>query len=116
MSTTSIVATALLAALFLFASSVKLLRVDRSLQVRDHLGRTPAQWNAIGLLELTGVVGLLVGLGHQPIATAAAIGLGLVGAGAFVSHMQVRDGIAEWGPAVLGVVLAAAALVSYATT
>src|ERR1700744_5048486 len=57
-----VVVTALLAALFAFAGSIKLLGLQQSLAIRDHLGVTPARWRVIGLLELTGVGGVLVGL------------------------------------------------------
>jgi hypothetical protein len=52
----------LLAVLFTFSGSIKLLGVRQSLVIRDHLGVTSAQWRMIGLLELAGVVGVLVGL------------------------------------------------------
>ncbi|MEO6471478.1 MAG: DoxX family protein [Aeromicrobium sp.] len=116
MSTASMIATIALALIFLSASSLKLFKVKQSLEIRDHLGRTPRQWTAIGLVELAGVAGLLVGFAYQPLATLAAIGLGLMGIGALASHVQAKDGPAESVAAVLAVALAVLALVFYATT
>jgi hypothetical protein len=113
--TAAIVVTILLVALFVFSSSIKLLGVRRSLQIRDHLGVGPAQWRLIGLLELAGVVGVLAGLAWAPIGVAAAVGLALLAAGAVVFHVRASDGIADTAPAVIGVGLAVAAAVLLAT-
>jgi len=61
-STATVAATLLLGALFTFAASIKLLGVEKSLQIRDHLGVSPVQWRLIGGLELAGVAGVLIGL------------------------------------------------------
>lgn len=116
MSVASIIATVLLALLFLFTSSIKLLHVDKSFQIRDHLGRTPQQWTAIGLLELLGVAGLLVGFAYQPLATAAAAGLGLLGLGALASHIRAKDSAIDSAAAVMAIALSATTLLLYATT
>ena len=44
MNTATVVVTVLLAALFTFAGSIKLLGVTQSLAIRDHLGVKPLQW------------------------------------------------------------------------
>ena len=48
MDTATVVVTILLAALFTFAASIKLLGVPQSLAIRDHLGVKPLQWRLIG--------------------------------------------------------------------
>ena len=58
----TVIVTLLLAALFTFSASIKLLCVPKSLAIRDHLGVSPIQWRVIGALELAGVAGVLVGL------------------------------------------------------
>jgi len=73
MSIATVVVTICLAAMFLFAGSIKLLGVQQSLAIRDHLGISPTQWRGIGLLELAGVAGALAGLAWRPIGLAAAI-------------------------------------------
>jgi len=111
MSTATVIVTILLAALFTFASAIKLFGVPQSLAVRDHLGISPALWRSIGLLELAGVVGVLAGLAWAPIGVAAAVGLALLSVGAVVSHVRASDGLADTAPAVIAVALAAATAV-----
>jgi uncharacterized membrane protein YphA (DoxX/SURF4 family) len=107
-----VIVTALLAALFAFASLIKLFGVRQSLAIRDHLGVKPAQWRVIGLLELAGVAGLLVGLlAWPPIGVAAAIGLALLVLGAIVFHVRASDSVADTAPAVIGLGLAVATAV-----
>lgn len=106
--TAEVIVTALLAALFGFASLIKLLGVRQSLAIRDHLGVKPTQWRLIGLLELAGVAGVLVGLAWSPIGVAAAIGLSLLSLGAIVFHGRAADGAADTAPAVIGLGLAVA--------
>jgi hypothetical protein len=103
-----IVVTALLAALFGFAGLIKVVGVRQSLAIRDHLGVDPTQWRLIGLLELAGVAGVVVGLTWAPIGIAAAIGLTLLILGAIVFHVRASDSVADTAPAVIGLGLAVA--------
>jgi hypothetical protein len=109
--TATVILTLLLAALFTFSSSIKLLGVPKSLAIRDHLGVSPIQWRAIGVLELAGVAGVLIGLLWAPIGIAAAIGLALLSIGAVAFHLRAADRIADTAPAVIGIALAAATAV-----
>jgi hypothetical protein len=106
--TAKVIVTALLAALFGFASLIKLVGLRQSLAIRDHLGVKPVQWRLIGLLELAGVAGVLVGLAWPPIGVAAAIGLALLVLGAIVFHVRASDSVADTAPAVIGLGLAVA--------
>ena len=103
-----VIVTVLLAALFAFAGLIKLFGVRQSLAIRDHLGVKPAQWRMIGILELAGVTGVLVGLAWPPIGVAAAIGLSLLSLGAIVFHGRASDSAADTAPAVIGLGLAVA--------
>jgi hypothetical protein len=109
--TATVVVTILLAALFAFAASIKLLGVRQSLAIRDNLGVSPMQWRAIGVLELAGVAGVLIGLLWAPMGIAAAIGLALLSVGAVAFHLRASDGAKDMAPAVIGLALAAAAAV-----
>ncbi len=111
MDTATVIVTVLLAALFTFSASIKLLGVSRSLAIRDHLGVKSVQWRLIGTCELAGVAGVLAGLAWAPIGIAAAIGLALLAVGAIAFHVRASDGAADTAPAVLGVVLGAATAV-----
>jgi hypothetical protein len=103
-----IVVTALLAAMFAFAGLIKVFGVRQSLAIRDHLGIDPTQWRLVGLLELAGVTGALVGLAWAPIGVAAAIGLALLVLGAIIFHVRASDSAAGTAPAVIGLGLAVA--------
>lgn len=103
-----IVVTALLAAMLGFAGLIKIAGVQRSLTIRDHLGLNPVQWRTIGVLELCGVAGVLVGLAWWPIGVAAAIGSALLLLGAIGFHTRASDSAGETAPAVLGLGLAVA--------
>jgi hypothetical protein len=109
--TATVVVTLLLAALFTFSSSIKLLGVPKSLAIRDHLGVSPTQWRIIGGVELAGVAGVLVGLLWAPIGIAAAIGLALLSIGAVAFHLRASDRVADLLPAVIGIALGAATAV-----
>jgi hypothetical protein len=109
--TVAVVVTLLLAALFTFSSSIKLLGVPKSLAIRDHLGVSPTQWRVIGSLELAGVAGALAGLLWAPIGIAAAIGLALLSIGAVAFHLRATDRVADMVPAVIGIALGAATAV-----
>ena len=111
MDTATVVVTLLLAALFTFAASIKLLGVSQSFAIRDHLGVKPLQWRLIGALELAGVAGVLVGLAWPPIGIAAAIGLTLLSIGALAFHIRASDRVADTAPAVIAIALAAATAV-----
>jgi DoxX-like protein len=111
MNTATVIVTLLLAALFTFSASIKLLGVSRSLAIRDHLGVKPLQWRLIGALELAGVAGVLVGLAWPPIGIAAAIGLTLLSIGALAFHIRASDRAVDMAPAVIGIALAAATAV-----
>ena len=111
MDTATVIVTLLLAALFTFSASIKLLGVARSLAIRDHLGVKPLQWRLIGALELAGVAGVLVGLAWPPIGIAAAIGLALLSIGALAFHIRASDRVADTAPAVIAIALAAATAV-----
>jgi DoxX-like family len=106
MDTATVVVTILVAALFTFSASIKLLGVAKSLEIRDHLGVRPLQWRLIGVCELAGVAGVLVGLMWAPIGIAAAIGLALLTIGAIAYHVRKSDTVADLAPAVIGVALA----------
>jgi hypothetical protein len=111
MDTAAVIVTLLLAALFTFAASIKLLGVSQSLAIRDRLGVTPLQWRLIGTLELAGVAGVLVGLAWPTIGIAAAIGLALLSIGAIGFHIKASDSVVDMAPAVLAIALAVATAV-----
>jgi hypothetical protein len=113
--TAEVIVTVLLAALFAFSSLIKLVGARQSLAIRDHLGVKPMQWRMIGLLELAGVAGVLIGLAWAPIGVAAAIGLALLLLGAIAFHVRASDGATDTAPAVIGLGLAVATAILQAS-
>jgi len=60
-----------------------------------HLGFTVGQYRIIGVLELAGALGLVVGLAVPGLGVAAAVGLGLLLIGAAAAHVRKHDAAAR---------------------
>ncbi|NQX11741.1 DoxX family protein [Microbacteriaceae bacterium VKM Ac-2855] len=108
----------LLAVLFVYSGLIKLLGAASSLETRDALRIPPARWQAIGALEMLGVIGLMLGLTTPWIGVAAASGLALVMVGALVVRMRAAESRARAARFVavdvVALLLCVAALVSRA--
>jgi hypothetical protein len=96
-----------LAGLFGATAAGKLTDHSVSLEMRDHLAIPAARWKQIGLLELAGASGVLLGLAQPRIGIAAAAGLGLLSGGAIATHLRAGDAPAAAAPALLALVLSA---------
>lgn len=105
MAIATIVVSALLVPAFLFSGGLKVAGAKQSLQIRDQLHIAAGLWLLIGALELAGAAGLLVGLWVPAIGIAAAVGIGLLMAGAIGAHLRASDA-RNVGPAGLLLVLA----------
>ena len=95
-----------LALLFLAAAAGKLTGMTQ--QMGDHLGVSVRLWRAIGVLELAGAVGVLVGIAVEELGLAAAGGLLLTSVGAIVAHAKAGDPPKALVPASIGLVLSSA--------
>lgn len=116
MSTATVVVTVLMCLVFLAASLMKLTGRPQSLAIRDRLSVTPERWRLIGVLELAGVAGALIGLAVPPLGIVATGGLVLTSIGATASHLRVRDSLTDAAAAVIALVVSVAALVLQVTT
>ncbi len=87
----------------------------RYLNLGSVLRRAPA-FQLIGLLELAGSAGLLIGLYWGPLGVAAAAGLVLLILGAVTTHLRRKDPVKVAAPAVLYAVASVAVLVLRLTT
>jgi DoxX-like family/AMP-binding enzyme C-terminal domain/AMP-binding enzyme len=97
----------LLVVAFTAVGSAKLAAVPAMREKARHVGYNLAAYRRIGLLEILGVVGLLVGGLVPAIGALAAVGLLLLLGGAFVVHLRKGDGLRELAPSlVLGLVSA----------
>jgi hypothetical protein len=104
MNTTSILA-GLMVVAFAAAGSAKLAAVPAMRTKAAHVGFSVSAYRRIGLLEVLGVVGLLVGAFVPVIGALAAAGLLVLLAGAVATHLRNGDGAREVAPAlVLGLV------------
>jgi DoxX-like family len=64
-------------------------------------------YRRIGVLELAGAAGVLIGLSHPLLGGLASVGLLALLAGAVVTHLRSQDGPREAAPAIVCVVLVA---------
>ena len=111
MTALTIVITVLTVLLFLAAAYVKFADTGAALHTRQALGIPVGRYRLIGVAEVAGAVGALVGLGYRPLGIAALAGLVLVALGACGAQIRLRNPWAEARTAVLALILSAAALV-----
>ena len=100
MNATTILAGVLVVA-FASAGAAKLAAVPAMRARAAHVGFTVAAYRRIGILEILGVLGLLVGAFVPVIGALAAAGLLLLLGGAVVAHVRSGDSLRELLPAVV---------------
>ena len=91
----------LLVVAFAAVGSAKLAAVPAMRVKAQHVGYSVAAYRRIGLLEVLGVLGLLVGGLVPAIGALAAVGLLMLLGGAFVVHLRNGDGLRELAPSLL---------------
>ncbi|KUL34314.1 DoxX family protein [Actinoplanes awajinensis] len=69
----------------------KFRRVERVTTVLTTSGVPESWFVPLGLLNLAGGIGLLIGIAWRPLGIAAAAGLVLYFAGAVLAHVRVKD-------------------------
>jgi hypothetical protein len=100
MNPTTILA-GLLVVAFTAVGTAKLAAVPAMRAKAEHVGFSVMAYRRIGLLEVLGVVGLLVGAFVPVIGGLAAAGLLMLLGGAVVAHVRGGDGIREIAPAIV---------------
>ena len=100
MTATTILAGVLVVA-FAAAGAAKLAAVPAMRARAAHVGFSVAAYRRIGLLEILGVLGLLVGALLPAIGALAAAGLLLLLGGAMIAHLRSGDGPRELAPALV---------------
>jgi len=103
------VLTVVLALVFLASGAMKLLGLPYSVRNRDRFGMPPSLWLIIGVLELAGVAGLLVGTAVPALGVAAGVGLALLMVGATGTRLRAHDPVVQ----VLGDLVVLALVVVY---
>jgi hypothetical protein len=103
----SIALAALVAIIFTAAGAAKILAVPPMRAAAAHAGFTVAAYRRIGVLEVAGAIGVLIGLVRPLLGGLAGAGLLLLLAGAMVTHQRNHDGPREVAPAVVCAALVA---------
>ncbi|MGW0582952.1 DoxX family protein [Streptomyces sp. NPDC002920] len=112
---TAVVA-ALLALAFLAAGAQKATGQAKALEQADHLKVSHALYRLIGVLEVLGAVGVVIGLWVPWLGIAAAAGLTLTMVGAVGAHARAKDPGKAMAPALVFALLAVAELALRAAT
>lgn len=112
MSATSAVLAAVLALVFIGLGSAKILAVQPMRERAAEVGFSTTAYRRIGMLEVAGAIGLLLGSIEPLIGALAGIGLLLLLGGAVVAHLRKGDGPRKFAPAVVGGLLVAGYLVA----
>jgi uncharacterized membrane protein YphA (DoxX/SURF4 family) len=99
MTAVPVLATLLVLA-FAVTGTQKILAVPAMVGRAEHLGFTATSYRYLGVLEVLGAVGLVLGAFLPWLGIAAAVGLLLMMGGAVVAHVRGGDGRRELVPAV----------------
>ena len=105
----TIALSALVALVFVANGAAKMLRHPKMIEASTHLGYSMRSFRIIGLLEVSGALGILLAPLCVPLSVAAAIGLILLTIGGFIAHLRAADPIRLATPALGCALLAAAA-------
>jgi len=112
MSVTPAVLAVLLALIFIGLGSAKILAVQPMRERAAEVGFSTRAYRRIGMLEVAGAIGLLLGSIEPLIGALTSAGLLLLLGGAVVTHLRNGDGPRKLAPAVLCGLLVAAYLVA----
>src|SRR3954447_12138280 len=92
--------------MYLAAGFSKAIAAPRSVAQAAELKIGPRSYQLIGIVELFGGAGVVIGLWLPQLGIAAGIGLGLMMIGAIVAHLRVGQSPKRAAPALLGAALA----------
>jgi hypothetical protein len=112
MTVTTAVLAVLLALVFVGAGSAKILAVQPMRDRAAEVGFSTTAYRGIGVLEVAGAIGLLLGSIVPAIGALAGVGLLLLLGGAVVTHVRNGDGPRKFAPAVVCGLLVAGYLVA----
>src|SRR5947209_45010 len=105
----TVVLTVITGLLFLSASLLKLTNQPQAREGQEKFGLSAAAYQGIGVLELLGVIGVVVGLFVPLLGVAAGAGLAAVAIGALLFHVRAKDAL----PMTMSAVMALAVTVGY---
>lgn len=110
--TAAILIAALLAAGFGALGAAKIAKTPSMRARAEHVGFSAESYQLIGVAEVAGAAGVLVGLAFAPIGYAAGLGLLALLAGAAREHLRSGDRVAGIAPAALFATITVAYLVA----
>jgi hypothetical protein len=111
MTTPLLVSLAALIAVAFAVLGASKIRAVPAMQARAaHVGFSVGAYQRIGVLEVAGAAGVLLGLAMPPLGVLAAAGLLLLMVGALGAHLRQHAGVAEMAPALVVTVLVVAYL------
>jgi hypothetical protein len=116
MTILTVALTFLTALTFLAAAWVKFTEDEHAMQTRDALAIRPSAYRLIGVCEVAGATGAVLGLAVRPLGIAALTGLVLVSLAACAAQVRLHKPLAEARPAMLALALSTGALVLQAVT
>jgi hypothetical protein len=99
MSIASMVLAGLLAMGFIFLRTATVHAVAPIRAMAAHVGFSPGAYRVIGVLEIAGVAGLLIGLTVPLVGGLAGAGLFLLLTGALMTHLRNGDRVRRYAPA-----------------
>lgn len=111
-----VVLSVLLALVFLAAGSAKLAGHGLMLASADHLGIPRTGYRLIGVVDVAGAVGLVIGLWVPVLGMAAAAGLVLLTICAVAVHLRAGDSARDYSPPVVLGALAGVTLALHLAT
>jgi uncharacterized membrane protein YphA (DoxX/SURF4 family) len=115
MELATVIVSLVVAAVFVAAGVAKVTEQPRMVESAEHFELSPRVHRLIGVLEIAGAAGLVLGLLWSPIGVLAAVGLLVLMIGALCFHVRAKDSIQDSTPAVVVTVGSLAALVLQAT-
>ena len=111
MSMTSTILAVLLALVFFSLGTAKILALPLMRERAAEVAFTVGVYRRIGVLEVAGAIGLLIGFVQPLIGGLAGAGLLLLLGGALVVHLRKGDGLQKFAPAVVCGLLVATYLI-----
>ncbi len=100
-----IILTALLGLATAFSAVGKFSKNPKAVDMLRQLGITDSQIRTLGIVEVLGALGLLVGIWIPILGLLAAIGFVLYFLGALIKHVRAKDAAKDVAPAVVLLVL-----------
>jgi hypothetical protein len=100
-----VILTTLLGLATAFSAVGKFTMNPKAAEMLRHLGLTDGQIRTLGVVEVAGALGLLIGTWIPILGLLAAIGFVLYFLGALIAHVRSKDAAKDMGPALILLVL-----------